>query len=357
MAKLTPNDPLAGQEWTLEIEKAVQASDAVIVFLSQSSVNKEGFVQRELSYALDITDQRPEGTIAIIPVRLDKNSTAPRRLRLYQWVDLFEKNGYKKILQSLAVRYKSISALERKSIQYNLDVVNELLLKLPDKQLKSLVYEELPNLFERINWGGYLFKTVSEIILFAQKEDKVSNVVEWVSANVPNVYLKYASRLELISSIKENINTGHVDFVISGNVNVSGSENVINIGRTEKSRFRNPYVTGNPVQPTNSRVFWGRLDIAESIIHEIKRSRQKPSFLLYGRRRMGKTSALLNLRRLIRDIKIVDVLISGQNSKFHTDVEFCFHVANKIIKTTKESLLLSDNFIKQQKYSKKVSSQ
>ena len=88
-----------------------------------------------------------------------------------------------------------------------------------------------------------------------------------------------------------------------------GNENVINIGRIDATRrFRNPYVTGNPIQPTNSRVFWGRLDIAESIIREIRDSHQKPSFLLYGRRRMGKTSALLNLRRLIRGIKIIDFI-------------------------------------------------
>jgi hypothetical protein len=331
---------LPGQDWSFEIEKAVESSDAVIVFLSHNSLNKEGFVQRELRYVLDITDQKPEGTIFIIPVRLDNDSVAPRRLRSYQWVDLFEKNSYQKILHALEVRNKSIGVLEQETVQYDLDVVNDLLLKLSDKQLRSLVYEEFPNLLERINWGGYMFKTVSEIILFAQKENKISLVVEWVSKNIPNVYSKYSSRLELISSIKDD-----------GDIVVSGSGNIINFQRVEKSRFRNPYVTGNPIQPTNSRVFWGRLDIADSIIHEIKRSRQKPSFLLYGRRRMGKTSTLLNLRRLIRDIKTIDVLISGQNSKFHNDVDFCFHMTEKIIKTTKESLLLSDNFIQHKKYS------
>ena len=41
-----------GQDWDLEIEKAVEAADAVIVFLSNNSVTKEGYVQRELRFVL-----------------------------------------------------------------------------------------------------------------------------------------------------------------------------------------------------------------------------------------------------------------------------------------------------------------
>jgi len=159
----------------------------------------------------------------------------------------------------------------------------------------------------------------------------MSNLVNWVSKNTSRIYSKYSSKLELTSSLR------HDDNLIIGN------KNKINVKRIEKNKFRNPYVTGNPIQPTNSRVFWGRLDIADAIVYEIKRSRQKPSFLLYGRRRMGKTSALLNLRRLLRDIKIIDVLISGQNSKFHTDMDFCLHLIDKIMKSTKDSSLLAGN--------------
>ena len=332
---------LPGQDWSLEIEKAVETTDVVIVFISTNSVNKEGYVQKELRLALDIADEKPEGTIFVVPVRLDDNSSAPRRLQSLQWVDLFDNDGYQKLLKALEVRYKSISAIEKKSAQYNLDVVNELLLKLPDSQLRSLVYEELSPLFDRINWGGYLFSTVSAIIMYAQKEDKVSNIVEWCAKNVPSTYDDYSSRLNFLPS------SGGTE-----NIAVFGNENVINIGRIDATRrFRNPYVTGNPIQPTNSRVFWGRLDIAESIIREIRDSHQKPSFLLYGRRRMGKTSALLNLRRLIRGIKIIDVLISGQNSKFHNDIDFCFHVVDKIIQTTKENLAITTFFQEYPKYS------
>ena len=62
---------LPGQDWDLEIEKAVEASDAVIVFLSNNSVSKEGYVQRELRFVLRIADFKPEGTVFVIPMRLE----------------------------------------------------------------------------------------------------------------------------------------------------------------------------------------------------------------------------------------------------------------------------------------------
>jgi hypothetical protein len=43
-----------GQEWDMEIEKAVEAADVVVVCLSSHSVDKEGYVQKELRFVLDV---------------------------------------------------------------------------------------------------------------------------------------------------------------------------------------------------------------------------------------------------------------------------------------------------------------
>jgi hypothetical protein len=44
---------LPGQDWDMEIEKAVASTEAVIVCISNNSINKEGYVQRELKFVLD----------------------------------------------------------------------------------------------------------------------------------------------------------------------------------------------------------------------------------------------------------------------------------------------------------------
>lgn len=99
---------LPGQDWDLEIERAVESADAVIVCLSTNSVTKEGYIQRELKFVLDIALEKPEGTIFIIPLRLD-DCDLPRRLRSWQYVDYFptaeRKRAYQRLLQSLHLRY------------------------------------------------------------------------------------------------------------------------------------------------------------------------------------------------------------------------------------------------------------
>lgn len=89
-----------GQEWDLEIKKAIRDADAVIVCLSQNSITKSGYVQKELRMALDIADEKPEGEIYLIPAKLE-DCPVPLKLSRWHWVNLFAKNGYKKLLSAL----------------------------------------------------------------------------------------------------------------------------------------------------------------------------------------------------------------------------------------------------------------
>jgi hypothetical protein len=109
---------LPGQDWDLEIEKAVESSDAVIVFLSKGSVSKEGYVQKELRKVLDIALEKPEETIFIIPVRLE-DCELPRRLRARHYVDYFpaekEEQAYQRLLQALNVRFGQLNPQKEES--------------------------------------------------------------------------------------------------------------------------------------------------------------------------------------------------------------------------------------------------
>ena len=73
-----------GQDWDMEIEKAVETADAIIVCLTKNSISKEGYVQRELRIVLDYADYKPEGTLYIIPLRLEE-CEPPRSLRKWQY--------------------------------------------------------------------------------------------------------------------------------------------------------------------------------------------------------------------------------------------------------------------------------
>lgn len=98
---------IPGQDWDMEIKKAVKKSDAILVYLSASSINKEGYVQKEIKFALDAADEKPEGTIFVIPVKLEE-CDVPFRRSQWHWVNVFDKGGYENILRALRSRAENL---------------------------------------------------------------------------------------------------------------------------------------------------------------------------------------------------------------------------------------------------------
>jgi len=128
---------LPGQDWHIEIEKAVEVTDVVVVLLSNQSVSQEGYVQRELKMALDVADEKPEGAIFIVPLRLD-DCPAPRRLRGWHYVDYFPADrkdwAVERLTASLKARAESLGLKDETTNPTN-SISSE------PSQAKSLTYE------------------------------------------------------------------------------------------------------------------------------------------------------------------------------------------------------------------------
>src|SRR3972149_8474519 len=86
---------LPGDDWKTRIEDAIDRSDYVLVFLSQTSVKKAGYVQRELKYGLAQQQLRPTGARYIIPIRINA-CEPPRELHNIHWLDSWEDDAYEK---------------------------------------------------------------------------------------------------------------------------------------------------------------------------------------------------------------------------------------------------------------------
>ncbi len=93
-----------GQDWNMEIEKAIEATDVIIVCLSKNSITKEGYIQKEIKTALDYSDYKPEGTVFIIPVRLE-DCEPPTRLSKWQYEDYFG-SKQERTIQRLLISFK-----------------------------------------------------------------------------------------------------------------------------------------------------------------------------------------------------------------------------------------------------------
>lgn len=138
-------DLLPGQDWELEIQKAIEASDYILICLSRHSVTKRGYIQKEFRKALSVLETIPEGDIYIVPIRLEE-CEVPSAFLAKQWLDWYELNSQEKLLKvfdypNISSRFKKKSpALEFMNPQeYVLNALNK------DRSIDEII----PNLIFR----------------------------------------------------------------------------------------------------------------------------------------------------------------------------------------------------------------
>lgn len=95
-------DILPGEIWRSRIKEAIRDSDFFLACLSTHSVSKRGFLQREIKDALDTWQEKLSDDIYFIPVRLEA-CEFPESLGEFQWVSLFEDDGWIRLLQAIQV--------------------------------------------------------------------------------------------------------------------------------------------------------------------------------------------------------------------------------------------------------------
>jgi hypothetical protein len=140
-----------GQKWEDEIRKAIRSSDIVIVCLSSKSITKEGFVQKEIAIALDLSAEKPEGTIFLIPVRL-ADCAVPARLKHLQYVNFFDDGGYERLLAACRLRAKQLGLRLQVKRRASAGSKNETMIVIPPAQARRAIDPYLwnVNLGERV---------------------------------------------------------------------------------------------------------------------------------------------------------------------------------------------------------------
>ena len=116
---LDKRDILPGEQWDLAINKAIRDSDFFLVCLSARSVGRRGFLQREIKTALERWQEMLDEDIYLIPVRLEEHDV-PEALAKLQWVDLFEPEGWSRLLRAIQVgmerRYRQSPSTSQRNV-------------------------------------------------------------------------------------------------------------------------------------------------------------------------------------------------------------------------------------------------
>jgi hypothetical protein len=102
-----------GESWKYSITKAIKHNRYFIPMISSKSVIKVGYVNNELSYALELSKSYPEGAIYIIPVRVDECDIPENLINLHH-ADLFPdwNNGVTQILRSMEIEANPEKVIE-----------------------------------------------------------------------------------------------------------------------------------------------------------------------------------------------------------------------------------------------------
>jgi len=99
--------------------------------------------------------------------------------------------------------------------------------------------------------------------------------------------------------------------------------------KLSQGELLNPFQYGNPLRPDRFSVFKGRQTFADQLVRLIL-DRNRPTLVLYGSRRSGKTSFLLNLPRLLPSDLIPIYLDMQQASMTESEGDFCYGLVRAI---------------------------
>jgi len=91
---------LPGQDWDYEIQNVIKNSRIFIACLSNKSVNKKGYFQKELKRGLEIYGEFPKGSIYLIPLILEE-CKVPSDFEKIQWRKIENDNDFQKLFEAI----------------------------------------------------------------------------------------------------------------------------------------------------------------------------------------------------------------------------------------------------------------
>jgi len=190
---------IPGQDWEMEIEKAVETADAVIVCMSNNSVTKVGSVQKELRFVLDISDLKPDEAIFVIPIRLD-DCLIPIRLKKRQYVDYFpfdkRNHAYERVLQALRARREGLDVIPTGNMYRSLRVpAEEMLLKRGFEDKYKETMENAIQEMKRERQSALYLRLLSDFSMLATTIAYIKPR-PWLLRIVPNLFHKYSESIE-----------------------------------------------------------------------------------------------------------------------------------------------------------------
>lgn len=99
---------MPGQQWDFEIKRAFKKAEIIVIFLSNQSIDKRGYVQRELKAAVKYLEEKLSDDIYIIPVKLDDDVEVPEVLESIHWINISHPDALPIIAKSISKQFERL---------------------------------------------------------------------------------------------------------------------------------------------------------------------------------------------------------------------------------------------------------
>jgi hypothetical protein len=290
--------------------------------------------------------------IYLIPVRLEE-CKVPEDLQSFQWVNLFEKGGWVRLVQALRVGAERRAELSTPLIQEEKILEKEFpgelqgIIRTRGAARASQIEMDARRLerCETVEAISKVYKkwTVSEqgdsisalLRNFARASQDVDAALRQKSAYNQRLALRAVEeRLDgLLLELKRSKDVYTLRFRPIANAwrgIIAGHAQKLTATANTRQEIDNPYVIGVPLT-AQQELFVGRADVSARI-EQLLLDRRRPPLLLYGQRRMGKTSLLNNLGRLLPSTIIpLFVDLQGPASHANNHAGFLYNISRGMI--------------------------
>lgn len=146
-----------GQNWEFEIQKAQTNASIVVLFISKKSIDKRGYVQKEMNFALEKKKEKLIDDIYIIPVLLEEMEPPPQIEDIHILYD-YKEGGVEKLKDAINTQLerlgeKVVKAQEQSDVRWTYVRYAEAWEGLPGYDLKS----------QLVRFGSETYPFISQI--------------------------------------------------------------------------------------------------------------------------------------------------------------------------------------------------
>lgn len=173
-----------GQNWDFEIKKALKRAAIIVVFLSDNSVTKRGYCQREIKIALDKAQEKLLGDIYIVPVALDPDLIIPDQLEDVHVIKSDKVDAFSELSRSISGQLEELGEHQSKveettGLRWGVETLSEQWDGLPGFEFKYDILRLTSSEFPEISKISDIMRGEAAAQLLAERRIKFEQSPEF----------------------------------------------------------------------------------------------------------------------------------------------------------------------------------